>query len=54
VVADELVERWSLTPEDSLLVVGRMDAGKLGLAAQLAYGRRYGAFPGEETDLAPA
>ena len=52
--ADELVERWSLTPEDLSLLVGRIDAGKLGLAAQLAYWRRYGAFPDEETDLAPA
>ena len=51
--ADELVERWSLTPEDLSLLVGRIDAGKLGLAAQLAYWRRYGAFPDEETDLAP-
>ena len=33
--ADELVERWSLTPEDLSLLVGRIDAGKLGLAAQL-------------------
>ena len=52
--ADELIERWSLTPEDLSLLVGRIDAGKLGLAAQLAYWRRYGAFPDEETDLAPA
>jgi hypothetical protein len=48
--ADELVERWSLTPQDLSLLVGRIDAGKLGLAAQLAYWRRYGAFPNEETD----
>ncbi len=34
--ADELVERWSLTPEDFSLLVGRIDAGKLGLAAELA------------------
>jgi TnpA family transposase len=52
--ADEIVERWSLTPEDLSLLVGRIDAGKLGLAAQLVYWRRYGAFPDEETDLAPA
>ena len=25
--ADELVERWSLTPEDLSLLVGRIDAG---------------------------
>ena len=51
--ADELVERWSLTPEDLSLLVGRIDAGKLGLAAQLAYWRRYGAPSEEHGDDAP-
>ena len=35
--ADELGERWALGPEDLALLAGRPDAGKLGLAAQLAY-----------------
>lgn len=51
---DELVERWSLAPEDFTLLVGRIDAGKLGLAAQLAYWRCHAGFPDEEADLAPA
>lgn len=50
---DELVERWSLTPEDFALLVGRIDAGKLGLAVQLAYWRCHAGFPDEEADLAP-
>ena len=51
---DELVERWSLIPEDFTLLVGRIDASKLGLAAQLAYWRCHAGFPDEEADLAPA
>ena len=52
--ADELIEGWSLAPEDTALLVGLLDAGKLGLAVQLAYWRRHGAFPDDEADLAPA
>ena len=33
--------------------VGLPDAGKLGLAVQLAHWRRHGAFPDEEADLVP-
>lgn len=51
---DELVERWSLIPEDFTLLVGLIDASKLGLAAQLAYWRCHAGFPDEEADLAPA
>ncbi|MGZ9033262.1 MAG: DUF4158 domain-containing protein [Rhodospirillales bacterium] len=51
---DELDERWSLSPGDLALLVGHSDAGKLGLACQLAFWRVYGCFPEEEADLAPA
>ena len=33
---------------------GRVDAGKLGFAVQLAFWRRHGRFPDEEADVAPA
>jgi hypothetical protein len=36
------------------LVAGLPDAGKLGLAAQLAHRRAHGRFPDDEADLAPA
>jgi TnpA family transposase len=52
--AEELGERWALGAEDLALLSGLPDAGKLGLAAQLAYWRQNGRFPDEETDLAPA
>ena len=51
--ADELIEGWSLAPEDSALLVGLPDAGKLGLAVHLAHWRGHGAFPDDEADLAP-
>lgn len=41
---DELIESWSLAPEDAALLAGLPDAGKLGLAVQLAHWRRHGAF----------
>jgi TnpA family transposase len=50
----ELEERWSLSPDDLALLVGHSDAGKLGLACQLAFWRAYACFPEEEADLAPA
>jgi hypothetical protein len=52
--ADELSERWSLLPDDLALLAGRIDAGKLGFAVQLAFWRQYGRFPDEEADVAPA
>jgi TnpA family transposase len=52
--ADELGERWTLRPEDRSLLAGLPDAGKLGLAAQLAHWRQHGRFPDDEADLAPA
>ena len=52
--ADELGERWSLLPEDLTLLAGRVDAGKLGFAVQLAFWRQHGRFPDEEADVAPA
>jgi len=41
----ELSERWSLLPEDLALLAGRIDAGKLGFAVQLAFWRQHGRFP---------
>ena len=52
--ADELGERWSLLPEDLVLLAGRVDAGKLGFAVQLAFWRQHGRFPDDEADVAPA
>lgn len=52
--APELGEHWRLDREDLQLLAGLPDAGKLGLAAQLAYWRQHGRFPDEEADLAPA
>src|SRR4051794_39457783 len=52
--ADELGEHWTLGPEDRALLADLADAGKLGLAAQLAHWRRHGRFPDDEADLAPA
>src|SRR3954452_2392417 len=52
--ADELGERWSLLPEDLTLLAGRVDAGKLGFAVQLAFWRQRGRFPDDEADVAPA
>ena len=45
---DELGERWSLLPEDLTLLAGRVDAGKLGFAVQLAFWRQHGRFPDDE------
>jgi hypothetical protein len=52
--AGELGERWTLGPEELELLAELTDAGKLGLAAQLAYWRQHGRFPNEEAELAPA
>lgn len=52
--AEELGERWALGAEDFALLSGLPDAGKLGLAAQLAFWRQNGRFPEDEADLAPA
>ena len=52
--ADELGERWSLQDVDFALLGGNPDAGKLGLACQLAFWRSQGCFPDEEANIAPA
>src|SRR5215218_10441351 len=52
--AGELGERWTLGPEELELLAELTDAGKLGLAAQLADWRQHGRFPDEEAELAPA
>jgi hypothetical protein len=52
--ADELGKRWLLLPEDLALLAGQVDAGKLGLAVQLAFWRQHGRFPNDEADVAPA
>jgi hypothetical protein len=52
--ADELSERWSLLADDLALLVGRIDAGKLGFAVQLAFWRQHGRFPDDEAEVAPA
>jgi hypothetical protein len=52
--ADELGKCWSLLPEDLALLAGRVDAGKLGFAVQLAFWRQHGRFPDDEADVAPA
>src|SRR4051794_18685026 len=52
--ADELGERWTLGPEDLALLADLTGAGKLGVAAQLAFWRQHGRFPDEEAEIAPA
>jgi TnpA family transposase len=52
--ADELGERWTLGPGDQVLLADLAGAGKLGMAAQLAYWRQHGCFPDEEAEIAPA
>ena len=38
--AEELVEHWSLMPEELALLPGKADGGKLGFAVQLAFYKR--------------
>ena len=52
--ADELGERWSLQDIDFALLGGIPNAGRSGLACQLAFWRSQGCFPDEEADIAPA
>lgn len=52
--ADELGERWTLSPDDVAFIADNADAGRLGLACQLTFWRSQGRFPDEEADLAPA
>jgi hypothetical protein len=52
--AEELGEGWTLGAEDLTLLSGLPAAGKLGIAAQLAFWRQSGRFPDDEADLAPA
>lgn len=51
---DELDERWTISAGDLAFIVGNADAGRLGLACQLAFWRARGRFPDEEADLVPA
>src|SRR5215217_6675655 len=51
---EELVERWSLSSEERGPLPAKIDAGRLGFAAQLVFHRAYGRFPDDEADLAPA
>jgi hypothetical protein len=52
--AEELVERWSLGPEELSLLPGKADTSKLGFAAQLAFYKQHARFPDAEADIAPA
>ena len=52
--AEELVEHWSLVPEELALLPGKADGGKLGFAIQLAFYKRHASFPDDEADVAPA
>ena len=45
--ADELDERWTLSPGDLAFITVNADAGRLGLASQLAFWRSQGRFPDE-------
>jgi len=51
---EELSELWTLGPAELVLVGGLPDAGKLGLAASLAYWHADDRFPDDGTDLPPA
>lgn len=50
-VAEDLDKVWTLGPADMALIAGLPDAGRLGLAAQLAHWRAHGRFPDDEADL---
>jgi hypothetical protein len=52
--SEELAERWSLGSEELVLLPGKPDAGKLGLAVQLAFYKQHARFPEDESDIAPA
>src|SRR3954467_3306004 len=52
--ADELGKCWTLGPEELKLLADLTGAGKLGVAAQLAFWRQHGRFPDEEAEIAPA
>ena len=43
--ADELDECWTLSPGDLAFIADNADAGRLGLACQLAFWRSQGRFP---------
>ncbi len=49
--ADELDEHWTLGAADLALLVGLPNAGKLGMAVQLAHWRAHGRFPNDEAGL---
>jgi len=49
--ADELLTNWSLAPEDMTLLDDLAGPGRLGLAVQLAFWRRYGHFPSDDADV---
>lgn len=51
--SEELAERWSLGSEELVLLLGKPDAGKLGLAVQLAFYKQYARFPEDESTLHP-
>ena len=52
--ADELSQRWSLLADDLALLAGRIDAGQLGFAVQLAFWHQRGRFLDDEAEVAPA
>jgi len=51
---DELVLRWTLSPDDEQLTADHGDEAKLGLMCQLAFWREHARFPDVEADIAPA
>jgi TnpA family transposase len=53
-LSEELVERWSLGPEELALLLGKADTGKLGFAVQLAFYEQYARFPKDDSEIAPA
>jgi TnpA family transposase len=52
--AEELGERWSVSPEEQAKLPDKAASGQLGFIAQLAFHRMYGRFPDGRADFAPA
>jgi Domain of unknown function (DUF4158) len=52
--AEDLIEHWTLAPQEVALLPGKADGGKLGLVIQLAFYKQHASFPDDEADVAPA
>ena len=51
---DELLEQWTLRPEERLLILGNSGAHSLGFALLLKFLQAEGRFPRDPSEIAPA